>query len=195
MGWYAYVPKMECKHGLVSLNHQLKGSLNIQSKEINFSGGKGYIEKDYGSSFPESWIWLQSNHFKSEEASFFISIAKIPWMGSFFIGHLCILQIAGKCYNFSKYTGAKIQKLSYNKPLLEIHVSTKNYKLEILASYKKDGNLQAPVSGDMNRRIKESIDSEVKVKLYDKKKNTIVFQEQGERAGLEIMDAIFDYFT
>ncbi|MDA3823130.1 MAG: hypothetical protein PF450_11065, partial [Bacteroidales bacterium] len=48
MGWYTFAPFMECYHGVVSMNHELKGSLNIGSKSVNFTGGKGYIEKDGG---------------------------------------------------------------------------------------------------------------------------------------------------
>jgi tocopherol cyclase len=58
MGWYSYVPFMECKHGVVSMSHQLSGELKMNGQRINFNDGKGYIEKDWGTSFPESWIGI-----------------------------------------------------------------------------------------------------------------------------------------
>jgi len=42
----------------------------------------------------------------------------------------------------------------------------------------------------MTRRIKESIDSEVYVKLYDREKN-LLFEDSGKRAGLEMVEDIF----
>ncbi|WP_243392439.1 MULTISPECIES: tocopherol cyclase family protein [unclassified Mesotoga] len=30
---------------------------------IDLTGGKGYIEKDWGRSLPDAWIWMQSNNF------------------------------------------------------------------------------------------------------------------------------------
>ena len=36
MGWYSFVPRMECKHGVVSVNHFVNGSLNINGKSITF---------------------------------------------------------------------------------------------------------------------------------------------------------------
>ena len=33
-------------------------------KKIFFHGGKGYTDKDWGTRFPTTWIWLQSNHFQ-----------------------------------------------------------------------------------------------------------------------------------
>ena len=46
MGWYAWVPGMECYHGVVSLDHEIKGNLRINDRKTDFSGGQGYIEKD-----------------------------------------------------------------------------------------------------------------------------------------------------
>lgn len=58
MGWYRYVPGMECYHGVVSLNHEVNGTLNINHKTLHFDKGKGYIEKDWGISMPKAWIWM-----------------------------------------------------------------------------------------------------------------------------------------
>ena len=66
MGWYAWVPRMECYHGVLSFSHSLRGTLNLNGKVLDFSGGRGYIEKDWGQSFPAAWIWCQSNHFANE---------------------------------------------------------------------------------------------------------------------------------
>ncbi len=78
MGWYSFVPFMECKHGIGSILHKLNGSLTINNSEINFNEGTCYIEKDWGTSFPESWIWLHCNTFEKPGSSFTFSVAKIP---------------------------------------------------------------------------------------------------------------------
>ena len=100
MGWYAFIPFMECYHGVVSANHYTEGYANYKGQKINFNGGKGYIEKDRGISFPESWIWLQANTFADRDVSFFFSVAKIPWLGSSFPGFLCFVYINGNYYRF-----------------------------------------------------------------------------------------------
>ena len=43
MGPFSFVPFMECYHGVVNIHHKLKGSLYIDNKEIDFTGGYGYI--------------------------------------------------------------------------------------------------------------------------------------------------------
>ncbi|MEZ4893124.1 MAG: tocopherol cyclase family protein [Saprospiraceae bacterium] len=39
--------------------------LTINGEELDFTGGKGYMEKDWGRSFPSAYFWMQTNHFRS----------------------------------------------------------------------------------------------------------------------------------
>ena len=88
MGWYAFVPFMECYHGVLSFNHQIEGQLSVDGVKIDLNGGKGYIEKDWGKSFPKYHIWLQTNHFTNPGTSLLVSVANIPWLGKYFDGFL-----------------------------------------------------------------------------------------------------------
>lgn len=47
MGYFSYLPFMECYHDIISMNHNLKGALTVDTKGYDFTGGKGYIEKDW----------------------------------------------------------------------------------------------------------------------------------------------------
>ena len=51
MGWYAFVPGMECYHGVVSFGHSIEGKLELDGETVDYTGGKGYTEKDWGRSF------------------------------------------------------------------------------------------------------------------------------------------------
>ena len=46
--------------------------------------------------------------------------------------------------------------------------------------------LKAPVNGNMNRRISEGIDADLKVKLLDENKN-VLFEDSSQSTGLEIV--------
>jgi len=82
MGFFVYFPGMECYHGIVSMNHTLRGKLEINHEEIDFNDGKGYIEKDWGTSFPKKYIWIQCNNFENNDTSMFFSAADIPFIKS-----------------------------------------------------------------------------------------------------------------
>lgn len=191
MGWYSFVPFMECKHGVVSVSHRIDGSLSVDGKLLDFSGGKGYIEKDWGKSFPESWIWFQSNNFMYSDACIMMSIAKIPWLGSFFTGFLGFLYYNGSFYPFSTYHKSEITALNLTDEILTISFTGKTHLLKVTAKLKNSGMLLAPKSGQMNRRIKESVDSELEVVLSDLK-GTEIFHDKASRAGLEVIEGIFE---
>jgi tocopherol cyclase len=193
MGWYAYIPFMECNHGIVSVNHSLQGNLVINSNKVDFYEGRGYIEKDWGTSFPEAWIWLHSNTFTTENASLFVSIAKIPWLGKFFMGFICFLYVDGQFYRFSTYDNSKISYINYHDKVLTVELENRNHLLRVVATHQRSGELKAPSLGEMTRRIKESIDSTVHVQLFDKSRK-LIYEDSGVRAGLEIIEEIFKYF-
>ena len=95
MGPFSYIPFMECNHAILSMQSHIKGSININNNRINFNNGIGYTEKDWGCSFPKSYIWCQGNSFQNSNASFMLSIANIPFKLFSFRGIICVL-IKGK---------------------------------------------------------------------------------------------------
>lgn len=189
MGWYSFVPFMECNHGVVSVNHDLRGTLSINGNLIDMNGGKGYIEKDWGTSFPESWIWIQSNNFDEHAVSFMLSIAKIPWMGGFFIGFISFLFLDNMFYLFSTYNRSSISGVNNDKEQLEITLNNGSFQLKVKVTKNSFCDLTAPIKGEMTRRIKESIDSELHIGLF--KTGEAIYTGIGKNVGLEITDEIF----
>jgi tocopherol cyclase len=192
MGWYSFVPFMECKHAIVSANHSIAGSITVNGDETDFIGGKGYIEKDWGTSFPEAWLWVQANNFKDTDSSFSFSVAKIPWLGKFFIGFIAFLYYKNKFLMFSTYNKSALTEIKHSSGKIEFILRNKSYHLIVSVLKSTFGELRAPVSGTMSRRIKESIDSEVTINLFDIN-NNLIYNDTSRRAGLEVVEKIFEY--
>jgi len=186
MGWYRFVPFMQCYHGVVSLSHRLQGVLEMDGAKLDFSNGKGYIEKDWGSSMPSAWIWMQSNNFVSHEASFMLSVANIPWLGKSFTGFLGFCYFNGTIHRFATYTRATLEIVQQNGDTLKILIRDRKLVYEISAVRSQAGLLKAPVKGSMDRRIPESIDARLKLTIKDKQGIT-VFNDSTTIAGLEIV--------
>jgi tocopherol cyclase len=68
MGWYSFVPFMECYHGVISLYNNIFGKLSANDRIIDYTDEIGYIEKDWARSFPSSRLWMQTNHFNKKTA-------------------------------------------------------------------------------------------------------------------------------
>jgi len=188
MGWYSFVPRMECYHGVLSFDHKIKGALEINGEAVDFSGGRGYCEKDWGVSMPSSWVWLQSNHFEESDVSVFASIAKIPFRGRSFTGHIAGLYYKGRVYRFATYTGAKISGLRLDENIVSFSLEDSRYRLKIKGEKKEGVVLAAPKFGEMSSKITESLASVVEVSFYRKKRKgrEKIFEGRGKNAGLEI---------
>ncbi|MDX1379417.1 MAG: tocopherol cyclase family protein, partial [Anaerolineales bacterium] len=112
MGWYAWIPMMECFHGVLSMDHALEGTLRFNGEEIDFTGGRGYLEKDWGRAFPRGYIWFQSNHFGQPGISLTASVAIIPWVRRPFPGFIIGFHHDGTLYRFATYNGARTSHLT-----------------------------------------------------------------------------------
>ena len=185
MGPYSFVPFMECNHGILSMNHSIEGTLNINNKLIDFTNGKGYTEKDWGRSFPNAYIWMQSNHFDKEKVSIKASIANIPWRGSSFVGFICGLWIDNELIQFNTYNKTQLEKVIVHKSKAEVRMSNKQYQIKITMHRSESTSLASPILGYMDGRINESMSAEIDVVLIDKN-NSIVFSGTGRNSGLEI---------
>lgn len=178
MGFFAYIPNMECNHGVLSMNHKLNGNItlidhlsqsNIPSQSnhqiIDFTGGKGYIEKDWGISFPSEYIWIQANHFEDDAHSFMCSIATIPFGLFSFRGLIANLHIEGVEYRFATYNRTKVKNLVIEPHRVSFELIKGNVILSCEAMLTETGVLKAPNKGEMQRTIKEGISGEVKLTL------------------------------
>ena len=185
MGWYSFVPFMQCYHGVVSLYHQLEGKLNYLRKEIDFTDGIGYIEKDWGSSFPKCWIWMQSNHFMDEsgEVSIMASVAHIPWLGRYFVGFLVGFWYKGTLHRFTTYTGAKM-KSSIRGDQVFLSFTQGKKVIKIIATKGLTGELISPIGGEMRGKVNESLSAVIDVEYYED--SGLTFSGTGRNAGLEV---------
>lgn len=184
MGWYSFVPFMECYHGVVSVNHTLQGELQVYGESVDFNGGKGYIEKDWGESFPSSWIWMQTNHFDAAHpVSLSASVAKIPWLGSHFIGYIVGFLLDEKLYRFATYTGA-MMRADFDEDTVWLAFKDRKHRLEITAHKADGGELVSPLAGNMAGKVNESMQATIGVRLFEREK--LIFEGTGRNAGLEV---------
>jgi hypothetical protein len=186
MGPYTFAPFMECNHGIVSMDHALEGSIEINDEMIDFTGGRGYIEKDWGHSFPSAYIWIQSNHFETYKTSFKLSVARIPWLTGSFTGFITGLWFDNRLYSFTTYNRASIKRLIVNESDTEIEFANPLHRLVLKARRDTSTPLASPVTGYMGGRIEESMTSEIYLQLTDIKNESIIFSGKGRSACIEI---------
>lgn len=186
MGYYNFIPHMQCYSQVSVMDMDLEGSLNINGSEINFSGGKGYIEKNWGSAFPYSWTWVQCNSFNNRKASISCSIGHIPFMLTSFRGFLIGLFVDDKFY---KFTTINKSTLNIVQNALDVIITTENKKYKLIIETKTDRSAfmlcMGPRDDKMVPLVEENLKASVKVTLIDKLISKTIFCENGLCCGIE----------
>lgn len=160
MGWFSFVPGMECRHDVLSMSHYMSGELFINGKKTSFDGGKGYIEKDWGWNFPRQYSWIHCNHFDDSDTSFLIAVAVIPLGPIKFTGFLGFFSWKGHTRVFGTWNRWKLKEITYSDPLNgRIELQGPGETIVCRVEGKPGGILKAPEKGAMSRVIKESINS------------------------------------
>lgn len=186
MGPYAWVPLMECYHGVVSFAHGLNGSLEADGQRQDFTGGRGYIEKDWGRAFPAGYVWMHSNHLAdAPEASLVASVAIIPWLRSSFRGFIVGLRLGRQLHTWATYNGSEEVSLSIDDSHVRWSLNGPSGLLELSAERVRGGLLHAPVRTRMHERVEETLDATLGVRLTDPE-GMVVLDTTATSAGLEV---------
>lgn len=189
MGWFGWLPFLECYHGVVSFDHTIEGNLNIYGQEVSFTGGRGYIEKDWGQSFPTGYIWQQSNHFDTVGTCLTASIATIPNLGRTFPGFIVGLWHDGQLYRFTTYNGSTVDRLVVTDSHVEWVLYNNDYELRLSSTRAEGGLLKGPEREAMHKRVDETMKAEITTELYrlNGTRKQLIFSETGRCGALEVV--------
>jgi tocopherol cyclase len=186
MGPFAFVPLMECYHAVLGFDHELTGELVLNGRAVNFAGGRGYVEKDWGSSMPEAWVWMQSNHFEPVGTSLSFSLARIPWLGRAFTGFGVGLLHRDRLYRFTSYTGARVTRLAATAHGVTVSLQDRRFVLDVTGTGGTGAVLASPKLGEMRGRVAESLAASIEIRLAHRRTGEVIFAGTGRNAGLEI---------
>ena len=186
MGPFSFVPLMQCYHGILSMTHQIEGFLQVDGKTIDMNGGRGYMEKDWGRSFPSGYIWMQTNHFSDPRISLKSSVARVPYLGASFTGFIAGVWLYDRLLEFTTYNLTRLRKVFANEKRVELVYENLNHRLEIIAHRHAATSLASPIGGFMDGRVEESMTSTVDVYLTDRKTKQVLLEDTGRNAGLEV---------
>jgi hypothetical protein len=202
MGPYRFVPFMECRHSVFSLTHPISGSLTVNGRTLDLTGGVGYIEGDRGRSFPKRYIWTQcswedKSRPRLEPCSLMLSVAEVKPFGAPFIGIIGFVYFQGMEHRIATYRGAKL--ISAENGAVSVRQGDYILTAQLLdygASSEGEARgqenaqqtqvahaLRAPVSGEMVRLIKERLTC--RARLTFTMKDTTLFDIVTDQASFE----------
>jgi hypothetical protein len=194
MGPFGWIPNMECNHGVLGLDHGLRGRFVVDGPRtsravIDWAGGRGYIEKDWGAAFPSAYIWMQSNHFQVPQTSLTASIATIPFPGFGFRGLIVGLLYQERLYRFTTYRGVRLEHLAVTERAVTWVMRDLVHRLELHATRAEGGLLRGPSTQAMGVRVPETLSATIEVRLsrLHGRQPAVIVEDTGRYAGLEVV--------
>ncbi len=184
MGPFRHVPFMECFHGVVSLRHAVDGYAQLEGEKILFDGGSGYIEMDWGRSFPRRWVWMECHDFEERaDASLMLAVAEIPFLGARFTGIIGVVTLGGEQRRIATYRLARIAGERESPGRYQVEVKQGKLALTADVNYREGCELRAPMMGKMSRLITEAPCCELDVVLRESGRS--VLMAHGRCCGFE----------
>ena len=173
MGPFALAPFLECRHGVVLARCGLSGALEYTGTggSVSFDGGVGYLEKDWGSVFPNPYIWVHA--FPEAGGSFMLSAARLPVPGGAMTGLAAFLYDGVRFRRFTTYGGARIGDIVCCGGSVRVTVETPRSRLALLLDTGETVSLLAPEQGGMRREIRESVRGNLAITLENRAGKTV----------------------
>lgn len=186
MGLYNYLPRMQCYSQVCAMDMDLKGELLIDGVTVDFSGGRGYIEKNWGRAFPFSWVWLQCNNFGAERVSLSCSLGHIPVPWGAFRGFLVGITQGGRFHAFTTMNRSRA-KVRQDGADVAMEFWNRQHHLAVGAHTDpaKFVLLPGPRDGRMVPLVQENLLGTAFVRLTETSSGQVLFEGEGRCAGVE----------
>jgi len=163
LGRTALVPWIRSRFQVLNFDGPLSGSLRLDGTGFDFTDGRVYVEKSWGSESPTAWLRLQCNHFPGGGVCLVALLAELegPHRG-FVVG----LWHRGELHRFSSFSGARPLRIEATKRGLSLRLEdrTRGLELELRRGAPAVEIAAAPVTSP--GAVTDELGGRVRVRLY-----------------------------
>lgn len=157
--------QMPCSHGLLVTN----GLARLSIRSPHLSGAftsRLYVEKDWGDTFPERYIWIHAD-FPGQNNSFFFSIARVEVGPAVFPGFIANLVLDGTDHTFATWNMAQC-RVTGDPSDIRVSLAKRDMRLTLRIRPQQSVHLKSPVEGLMGSTIRESLAAPLQMVIEDK---------------------------
>ena len=189
MGPFAFLPFLGGYHAVINMDPRMRGALSWDGEDIAYTGGRAYMEHDWGGSFPRAWVWTQSNHFDEDHVCLTACISDLVAGGRVVRGFIVGLLRAGVLYRWTTWNASRLVRFEKDGRHAEFTVVNDTHVLEVWSG-STIGMRQvfAPRTGDAGEMMIEELHAIVQVRLLERRTggDILLFEGRGRNGGLEI---------
>ena len=184
MGPFKYLPFLHSYHEVIALTHTLAGEICINGEVIDFTGGKGYIDKEWGKAYPNVWIWAQCNQFKQSDMAMMLGVMRHQLFLDYQTSFVVPIYYQGQLEVFANYNGGHIAKLYRYKGYIHIVITQKNKLLDLKIYGQDEVDLAMSRNAHMIKDVYNCMNAKIEVKLTQN--GMVLLEKTGYDVQLEI---------
>jgi tocopherol cyclase len=178
MGYTYYIPKLPCYHSVLNTSHCVSGEIEFKKARYLFDKEIGYLEKNWGTSFPENYCWLHAVDPNDSQISLLFSMAEIKWLGKQFIKHVGHFRFDGTQIDLRELNNIAVDYLTLSRNKQVIRIASKTILIELSITVGNKVIFKGPAEGKLSRDIIHFTDEVIDVSLTQNNK-TRLFQLVG----------------
>lgn len=168
MGNFYLIRGLPCYHCVIQNNSNVSGEIAINQMHYKLTNANGYLEKNWGTSFPDNYIWLHAIELNNPDNQLLFSQADIIYRNKIHRKHLGYVKINGVYRDLRR---VKKQHISYQQlNPNEFQITIDDIIVELIIPKEKTKNIvfDSPKNGKMCSNITHHSDISVSLKKIDK---------------------------
>ena len=183
MGCVGGLAFLECYTQICALDGRVDGTLVLNGRALDIRGGRLYVEKNWGHSFPKAYCWVQGDF--GEDVGLACSIGRVPVGGTSFDGMVACLRHGDRLYHFHTLRGGGYD-LDNSRKGTWLTARCGRYALKLRVKGGHPLRLAAPIRGSMGGAAYECLDATASLMRFDLDTGACLLQRSGREIGLEI---------
>ncbi len=165
MGYAYYIPNLPCYHSVLHTTQLVSGEIQHKGVRYTLENEMGYLEKNWGTSFPESYFWVHAVDPNDPGVSLLFSRAEIPWLGKTFIKHVGHLCFNGQQIDLRELKNFAVSNFVVSPENRIVQIRSISLQLDISLEFGSEVIFKGPKDGELSRAILHQTDARIDVSL------------------------------
>lgn len=171
MGYTYFIPNLPCYHSVLNSAQSVSGEIQHKGVRYTLDHEMGYLEKNWGTTFPESYFWVHAIDPNNPAISLLFSRAKIVWLGKTYIKHVGYLRFDGQQIELRALKNVTVSNSNISSENRSIQIRSASAQLDLALEYGREVLFKGPKDGALSRMIAHQTDASIKVSLtYENRK-------------------------
>jgi hypothetical protein len=170
MGYNYFLPNLPCYHAVLNTGHLVSGEIKQKNERFIIENELGYLEKNWGTSFPENYCWLHAVDPNDSQISLLFSLAEIKWLGKKFIKHVGHFRFDGTQIDLRELNNIAVDYLTLSRNKQVIRITSKTILIEISITIGNKVIFKGPAEGKLSRDIIHFTDEVIDVSFIQNNK-------------------------